>query len=323
MQNSLLNQNFDLQYFQQHEHTADNPLLGLGEGDCALYLNVLDDQDAENIFNDLKEEIQWGRMFNQEKAVQRLVAIQGTIDEHPQSKKEREPLYRHPADEQPKLHNWTPNVNKIREAVEQKVLEGKQPLNHCLIQLYRSGKDLISEHADKTLDIERYSKIINYSSGATRVMSLRTKKPVKKEGEKNIYRIQRISLPHNSVFILGWKTNRLWKHTIKQDKRIPSIKSPDELRDNCQRISLTFRHVSSFYRSSSDGRIYGQGAKYKTEEELDKAIENNTFQEDDVEQESLRLLKAFSAENHSSEFDWDEYYGNGFNILNFKVLNPL
>ena len=306
---------FDLEYFAKGGYGKGKPLLGIGEGDCCLYFDVLDSEDEANVFEELRDEVQWGRMRNRDKDVQRLVAIQGTIDEHPESGNKREPLYRHPADEQPALCHWTPAVDKIRTAIMKDVPD--QQLNHCLIQQYRSPTDSISEHADKTLDIELGSNNLNYSSGATRVMTLRTKKT--KTGENNNIIIQKVTLPHNSVFVLGWKTNSLWKHAIKPDKRMARFKREDELRNEGQRISLTFRQVSSYCRHS-DFKVYGQGGKYKTEQELDESIANGTFPEEDEAEESVRLLKCFAHENHSATFSWDDCYGEGFNILNFKVL---
>jgi len=94
--------------------------------------------------------------------------------------------------------------------------------------------------------------IVNLSIGATRMMVLKTK--TKKPNRST----QRIILPHNSLFVLGWETNRKWTHEIRQDKRMDSIKRPDELDYSSSRISLTFRTISTFMRRS-DGRIYGQG----------------------------------------------------------------
>lgn len=44
----------------------------------------------------------------------------------------------------------------------------QHPVNHVLIQYYRSGNDYISEHSDKTIDVVRDSKIVNVSLGAER-----------------------------------------------------------------------------------------------------------------------------------------------------------
>ena len=53
----------------------------------------------------------------------------------------------------------------IRQRVEEIL---KHPVNHVLIQYYRSGNDYISEHSDKTIDVVRGSNIVNVSLGAER-----------------------------------------------------------------------------------------------------------------------------------------------------------
>lgn len=75
------------------------------------------------------------------------------------------PIYRHPSDESPLLLPFSPTVSMIQKHVE-KVLQ--HPVNHVLIQFYRSGNDYISEHSDKTIDVVPNSKIVNVSFGAER-----------------------------------------------------------------------------------------------------------------------------------------------------------
>ena len=301
---------YDLNFFHSNGYGKNKPLLGLGAGDSALYFDVIDDENfAVNGFTLLDEEVPWARMRNRGEAVKRLIAIQGTVETSAVSGLQIEPLYRHPADEQPKQQLFTPVVDQFRKLCEPVV---GHPLNHVLIQKYRNGKDNIGEHADKSLDITKNSNISNLSFGATRVMILRAKKDDKSEVAP---RNQRITLPSNSLFVLGWETNKLWKHQIRQDKRKDFLKSADELLNNGQRISLTFRNISTFLRE--DGRLFGQGAKFKSEEELNDDNKPNT----NLEEESLEMLKAFSKENHSPTFDWNQHYGSGYEVLNFKILN--
>jgi alkylated DNA repair dioxygenase AlkB len=254
------------------------------------------------------------------------------------------PVYRHPMDQLPTLIQFTPIVNLLRQQAE-KILN--QHLNHVLIQYYRSGNDYISEHADKTLDIQKGTNIVGVNLGAMRTMIVKEKM----KGENRI--IERVPLPHNSVFVIGWNTNLHFLHSIKQDKRISTIKSYEETAYNSERISLTFRTVATFQHPQ--GFLYGQGAKHKSlnsfqnsslgrEEKAltvtttilsvgnDKnsivAKSNNTQDSDynhtvkswndereDIEHEKLRMLAAFSAENRDPNFDWDEHYGEGFDII--------
>lgn len=50
---------YDSQYFEDYGHSKTNPLTGLGSGDCALYLNVLPEDLAISIFEDIDAEIEW------------------------------------------------------------------------------------------------------------------------------------------------------------------------------------------------------------------------------------------------------------------------
>ena len=50
---------FDMKYLSEHGHSRDNPLTGLGSGDCALFLNVLPENIANEIFDTMDAEIDW------------------------------------------------------------------------------------------------------------------------------------------------------------------------------------------------------------------------------------------------------------------------
>lgn len=324
-------QAFDLEFYQKNEISRSNPLVGLGAGDSRLYLDVLSEELKEEIFNHLDCEVGWNIMTHKGGAVPRLISIQGDI-EHDVCF----PLYRHPADEQPSTIPFTPFARKCRDEVSEIL---GQRFNHALIQKYRSGKDNISEHADKSLDIARGTAIVNLSIGCTRVMILRSKpdhpdtligEDKDEDGPGRGKIVQKITLPPNSLFVLGWQTNLLFTHSIKADKRMPQEKRPDERLYNEQRISLTFRNIATFI--SPTGIIFGQGAKKKaptvdlrpmpdftnhsvlgTEEEEKKKAEQT--------EECIKLLHAFSVENRSALFDWDQYYGEGFDVINFQVIN--
>lgn len=212
-------------------------------------------------------------------------------------------------------------------------LQVKHPLNHVLIQYYRTGADYISEHSDKTIDIISGSKIVNASFGAERVMTLREKRRKKHEDiefeaepQQVVSKVnlgspprasQQIPLPHNSVLLMGLKTNNKWLHSIRQSRRPSHLKSPSELSHNGERISLTFRSIGTFlirginYVSGpSHMYIFGQGAKGKTKEEKREVVVGG--------EEAEKLLEAFGEENHSTEFDSAKWYGKGFDVLHFR-----
>ena len=238
---------------------------------CIIY----DIEELKDIsIEELKKEINFQEMYSQGSPVPRLISIQGIYDK-------LKPLYRHPVDSQPEIEQMTPIVKKICEILS---IKCDEQFNHVLIQLYRDGNDYIGEHADKTLDIKINTDIVNYSIGATREMRLRKKKTNDNRERETI----KIKLTHNSLFVLGWETNRKWLHSIHQDKRPQFEKTEDELFNSGERISFTFRNIATFI--DSDGKIIGQGEKY---------------QQKDTD---LELLKVFSKENHEIDFDWELNY---------------
>jgi alkylated DNA repair dioxygenase AlkB len=283
------------------EHSSDflsekKIIFGLGDGDSMLIMDLLSPEDALTIFDKVKSEIRWNIMMHRGGPVPRLVCMQG--------KRENgcEPIYRHPADEQPAFVDFTPTSEMLCKSVENII---HQKLNHALIQYYKGGDSYISEHSDKTLDVQIGTPIVNLSLGATRTMILKPKN----KGECK----QKIKLPHNSLFVMGWNTNKKWLHSIKRDGRPESEKSADETAFGGERISYTFRTIGTF--ATPDGKLFGQGAKCKNLEDI---IKSDIAEKTD---DSLDMLKAFSIENHDPDFDWDLYYGKGFDSINFKTLS--
>jgi len=160
---------------------------------------------------------------------------------------------------------FSPAVKRVKEELERQL---SMQFNHALIQLYRDGTDCIKEHADKTLDIEKGSKIVTYSIGARRVMVLRPKS----KGSSST----KIPLPNNSALTLPLDVNTTHLHSIKQDKRRAEEREEAELGP---RISITFRSIATFV--NRDGALSGQGAgiKIPTHEQLIEAYseENRTI----------------------------------------------
>ncbi|KAJ5481253.1 hypothetical protein N7475_000065 [Penicillium sp. IBT 31633x] len=276
----------------------------IGEGDSRLVLNL---NLATDCFERIKAEVDWQKMYHLSGQVPRLVAVQG------QTRPDGAiPIYRHPADESPPFKPFTSAIDEVRLAVEQIL---GHPLNHVLIQLYRDGQDRISEHSDKTLDIARGSFICNVSLGAERVMVLRTKTSTSdpNKGMESGRTSQRVSLPHNSLFVLGPKTNMRWLHGIRADKRPAAEKTAAEQAYGGQRISLTFRHIATFINPATN-RIWGQGAVSKTSDHARPVVHGDSA-------ETERLIGAFGQENRATEFDWDTVYGGGFDVVNFVTAS--
>ncbi|KAI0656033.1 hypothetical protein C8Q70DRAFT_1046970 [Cubamyces menziesii] len=280
-----------------HRNTL-GPGEAIGEGDSFVLYDFLPRELAATAFERLIREVEWNKMTHRGGEVPRLVAVEGRILQDGSY-----PVYRHPADESPPLLPFSPTVEQIRQHVEDVLHE---PVNHVLIQHYRSGADYISEHSDKAIDVVRGSRIVNVSLGAQRVMTLRTKKDAlanpdgnatdARVGDERKRTVQRVPLPHNSIFVMGLETNAKWMHSIRTDKRPLSEKTDAELYMHGERISLTFRTI---------------GAKGKTREEAKSVVRGG--------EEAERLLVAFGAENHQSDFDWEAHYGAGFDVLHFRL----
>jgi nicotinamidase-related amidase/alkylated DNA repair dioxygenase AlkB len=266
-------------------------------GDSTLHCAALSACIDEHTFDRLHDEVVWHHMIHRGSAVPRLIALQGTKE--PDGV---EPLYRHPADEQPPLTYWTPTVDAIRQEVERQI---GHPLNHCLIQLYRNGRDFIGEHADKTLDVMRPSFIVNVSLGATRSMIFRSKTD---KGSVP----QKLPLPHGSLFMLNLDSNQKFYHGIKQLGR-DSTDAP--------RISLTLRCIGTFY-DPTNGAVWGIGAPSKTRAAANARVEwiNSLAPEEQIAKETAeadRMLRLFREENINDNFDANSYQP-GFDILDFQ-----
>lgn len=272
----------------------------IAEGDSRIIYNMDLPLDS---FAEIRDEVNWQKMYHMSGQVPRLVAVQGAV-----LPDKSIPIYRHPADESPILEPFTPTVDTVRVCAEKAL---GHPLNHVLIQLYRDGQDRISEHSDKTLDIVRGSFIVNVSLGAQRTMTLRTKTSAVTEADDDTggRQKQQVPMPHESMFVLGPLSNMRWLHGIRADKRPASEKSEDEKAFDGERISLTFRHIGTFINPELQS-IWGQGAVSKQSNSPRRIIHADAA-------EAEKLIQAFGRENRETEFDWDAVYGHGFDVVNF------
>ncbi|KAK4214593.1 alpha-ketoglutarate-dependent dioxygenase alkB 2 [Rhypophila decipiens] len=276
------------------------------EGDTTIILNALSPSLASTAFDRLLAEVSWAGMSRMGGEVPRRIAVQGEVDDQGNM-----PVYRHPADESPPLLPFSPTVQAIKQEIEKHL---GHPLNHVLIQHYRSGNDYISEHSDKTLDIVPGSFIANVSLGAERTMVFRTKRPPKPDDTQSTpaqggpRKTERAPLPHNSLCRMGLLTNKRWLHAIRQDKRLDKEKSQPELSHSGQRISLTFRQIGTFL-DCTQTKIWGQGAVSKSQSSPGDVLNGQEHPK------TVKMLQAFGAENNNPDFVWDEKYGTGFDVL--------
>jgi alkylated DNA repair dioxygenase AlkB len=118
-----------------------------------------------------------------------------------------------------KQHPWTPQVQKIRERIEN-LLQCK--FDYLLLNLYRDGKDYIGYHADREAIPKGKDIIASVSLGETRKFIIRHKETK----EKLEY-----SLIDGSLIVMeGGNIQKNWKHTVPKQ---PKVTKP--------RINLTFR----------------------------------------------------------------------------------
>jgi nicotinamidase-related amidase/alkylated DNA repair dioxygenase AlkB len=303
------------------ERMKEQPLFGPGSEEesaqSSMQYDLLPPDRLDGRFLKLKEEVTWQRMHHQTGEVPRLVCCQGTIDPDGSM-----PIYRHPSDETLALLPWTSTVDEIRQAAE--AVAG-HALNHALIQLYRAGTDYISEHSDKTLDIAPDTFIVNASFGAERVMRLRTKRaitsnttttsPPTQSPSYQLRTTHRIHLPHNSALLMSLPTNAKYLHSINPDKRLSSELTPAEKAYEGQRISLTFRKIVTFLDVESK-HIWGQGAIGKDRYEARRVVVGGN--DSDAGAEVEKLVRGFGAENAAAEIRWNEWYGEGSDVLCLK-----
>jgi len=213
----------------------------LGAGDSYLIPAFLNDRDADAALAALsplklggEAEVAWMQMYGANgKPFGRLKFTQATLDEG------LEPIYRYPTNNQAACATqpWSSTVRSLKEKVEACI---GQTLNHCVGNLYQNEHDFIGPHTDKMLDILEGSCIVSLSLGAERPIVLERKS----DGV-----VQKVHLPHGSLFVLGPATNREWMHSI-----------PAQAHQLGHRISLTIRQMGTFFDTVAK-RLIGQGAR--------------------------------------------------------------
>jgi nicotinamidase-related amidase/glutathione S-transferase/alkylated DNA repair dioxygenase AlkB len=325
----------------------------IGEGDSRLVVDILLPELKDTAFERLKNEVQWKTMEHRGGEVPRLVAVEAQIgadgsypiyrhpaDESPPVlpfspitlaiKREVEKLLKHPINHV-LIQYYRNGQDYISEHSDKTldIVRGSSIANVSIgaqrtmtIRTKRPAKDRAAilpagniASKDEEPDGTSGSNTVNNppTPPPTRIPATRSEvQPA--VSDAHIRHVQRIPMPHNSIFILGQTTNMRWLHGIRQDKRPTSIKSAEETAFNGERISLTFRHIGTFLDKAAE-HIWGQGARSKSKETAGKVINGDT-------EEAEGMIRMFGRENHESEFDWDKSYGAGFDALNIVTKRP-
>jgi alkylated DNA repair dioxygenase AlkB len=202
---------------QAARHLVPTPVqdLGLADGDARYLADAFPPGEADVLFAELREQIDWRQeeimMFGQHRLVPRLVAWHGDAGAD----------YRYSG----VLHRpepWTPALQRIRATVER--LAGRR-FNSVLLNLYRNGRDGMGWHADDEPELGPDPVIASVSLGAARRFCMRHKKQ-KRETVT-------IDLEPGSLLLMQGTTQHHWRHAL-----------PKTARPVGERINLTFRQVS-------------------------------------------------------------------------------
>jgi alkylated DNA repair dioxygenase AlkB len=197
------------------EYSGKEDIEKLGSKDSYYIANFLDNPDE--LFNTLNKEIEY---IPREELKYKIYGKELPLPRDKQYNKDYIPI----------VKPWTDTLREIKDKIE---IETNQYCNHLVINRYQDGSDHISYHHDKTRDFVDQSNVLTISLGAPRYLYLKRERDNK---------IQKVILQPGSLFILGPKTNRRWKHAIPK-RSINVISEP--------RISLTYRVMKTRYNPAT------------------------------------------------------------------------
>lgn len=120
-----------------------------------------------------------------------------------------------------KAHQFSPQINLLASAIEEKLGVEAGYFNGCLLNLYEDGDAGISYHKDDERQMDKEALIVAFSLGAERKFYLKNDRT--KEVEK-------IASSNGSLIVMEPSAQTDWTHSIPKEKK---VKSP--------RISFTFR----------------------------------------------------------------------------------
>lgn len=143
--------------------------------------------------------------------------------------------------------------------------------NIVKIQKYESNS-YIYPHSDKILDLEVGQPIVVGRFGSTRTCIL-----INKVSKETI----RVKIPNNSLLVISYQANLLWKHGIIKENT------------NEDSYSIVFRRSVTF---KYQDYVYGIHTPNKTFEELKLKLKEECWSK---EQSKLELVKCYSKENSS------------------------
>ncbi|MBD6616058.1 alpha-ketoglutarate-dependent dioxygenase AlkB [Komarekiella sp. 'clone 1'] len=196
----------------------DKEVLSMPDADVTFYRNFFNQQDSDELFQTLLNEIKWRqdkmKMYGKEVNLPRKTAWYG--DRNMSYKFSGIHLEPEP---------WTPTLLQVKEKVNE-IAEVK--FNSVLLNLYRDGNDGISWHTDAEPELGRNPIIGSVSFGGARRFMFKHKHNRDLKAE--------IELIHGSFLLMAGITQHFWQHQIpKTSKQVQP------------RINLTFRVINYLY----------------------------------------------------------------------------
>lgn len=176
------------------------------------YPLVIDELNAKNYFNRLKQEIEWQHdelvMFGKTIITDRKVAWYGMKEfEYTYSRKTK------------KATLFNPLLIELKEKIEKTT--GAE-YNSCLLNFYHSGEEGMGWHTDDEKELVKHSSIASMSIGAERRFLFKHR--ITKEKSE-------ILLENGSILDMQGEIQDNWLHSLPKTKKISE-----------PRINLTFRN---------------------------------------------------------------------------------
>ena len=191
---------------------AGPPNLLPRDGTVFLQADALGRAEGDRLFAELRESIDWRQevatVMGRRLPIPRLTAWHGQAG-YVYSGIRMEPA------------PWTQALLELKDIAE--TLAG-QPFDSVLLNLYRTGRDSVSWHADNEPGLGRDPVIASLSLGAVRRFQLKHRRT----GERLA-----LDLPHGSCLIMAGATQHHWLHQLPKTAQAVG-----------PRINLTFRTMA-------------------------------------------------------------------------------
>ncbi|MGB7785549.1 MAG: alpha-ketoglutarate-dependent dioxygenase AlkB [Salinimicrobium sp.] len=186
------------------------------EGEVLYFGKIMSAAEADHHFQQLLETSEWQQdeviIFGKRIVTKRETAWYGEEEfEYTYSKITR------------KAKLWTPQLLELKQLVER---ETGLEFNSCLLNLYHSGEEGMSWHADAEAELGKQPAIASVSLGAERKFMLKHKA----SGEK-----VSLQLENGSLLLMQGETQRYWLHSLPKTKKVQA-----------PRINLTFRNIKKW-----------------------------------------------------------------------------